>query len=119
MRLKVIIVGALLALTMDHAIAAPTDNLQTFTSQCSASPNTDYEFLNAMYCLGYLSAWADAAVLYRDIFKVSVICMPQQGVPNETLMILLKSWATRHANDPEITVRIGVISTLLEAYPCK
>jgi hypothetical protein len=78
------------------------------------------ESIESIWCVGYLSGFADALRLSATFFEPQNqgVCLPEKGVSNEQLARVVTKWLKNHPESLHQSGRTEIMLALGEAFPC-
>jgi len=81
------------------------------------------EKLDSGYCAGYIAGVLDVEAVWDKVegksSKASHDCPPAEGIPNEQVLRILKSWLDKNPEKLHWRADFIIHTALNEAFPCK
>ena len=94
-------------------------------NQCSIAEKTSEEYMNATFCLGYMTGFIDSYQLVDGLNKTknlnssSLACLPNNGTDVDFLRILFLYYVNKYPDSLDKSARVTLMKALIAAYPCK
>ena len=89
--------------------------------QADGLPVSDKERIESIWCLCYISGFADSLRLSSSLFKPQnqKACLPEEGASGEQLVRVVTKWLKAHPESLHESGRMQVMIALTNAFPCK